>query len=85
MNRLRKAAFAALVVVCALVSTPALQAEGANPTPGGLTVFDAGGWVRGWLAWLGGLFQWGEGAPPAGASGDGHGCADPWGNPACKP
>lgn len=86
MNRLRKAAFAVLVVVCALASAPVLQAEGANPTPGGVELFDVEGWLRGWWEWLGGLFQWGESGPPARVSGDENGCADPNGSPApCRP
>lgn len=85
MNRLRKAVVVALMVVCALASTPALYAGVSAPTPGRLALFDAGGWVRGWLAWLGGLFERDQGGPLAGATGDEGGCVDPWGTPKCRP
>ncbi|HVF58575.1 MAG TPA: hypothetical protein VNJ70_01990 [Thermoanaerobaculia bacterium] len=84
MNKLRRAAaVAALVMVCMLAAAPALHAEGATHTPDGFAIFDAGGWLRGWLEWLAGFFERGStgGGPPAGANGDASGCIDPNGSP----
>lgn len=89
MNKLRRtAALAALVMVCMLAAAPALHAEGANLTPGGLALFDAGGWLGGWLQWMTRFFERRStgGGPPVSPAGDGHGCIDPNGSPMpCKP
>lgn len=87
MNKLRRAAaLTALVMVCMLAAAPALHAEGANPTPGGLVLFDAGGWLGGWLQWLTRFFERRStgGGSPVSPTGDVGGCVDPWGTP-CKP